>query len=441
MKVININYAYSGFLYAPLILAYELGLFPKNMQIKYRNGDIPAIDSLAIKTENAQNWFAICDPFAKDISLVQSSIGKDNIYIVGTLINKLPIWIYNSHNDIEPFASEDNLKAHKHKIEEIRVYEKFNTGYLIGERIRKNLDIARSKIKEYKFGQEFTLPLSDDQIILTSDVIRIANDLDTKKIVFNYPNKCPELSTYLFTGILTLKSVIDEHLYAVLTVLAGLKIATDILLSENIDQEILDILKIKYNTDLNKVTNDQNEQIIILKKSIQLLKEEKIYTTIIKPDEAEIGYNTAKKEWENLLNKPFPSVEKCRDPLPSLLLKKNWEEDETVIKIFADKLKDKNVHPPVKENAIYYISLVGVLIALIYGLFLASSNFPLSAGVDQTKLAHMWTNLITFIIQTIFTFLFLYELFWQKKFDKYKVNLIVISTMIALEIGIIQLIK
>lgn len=407
MQTININYAYNGFLYAPLILAYELGLFPKNMQIKYRNGDIPAIDSLALKTEDAQNWFAICDPFAKDISSVQSSIGRDNIYIVGALINKLPIWVYNSHSEIVPVATEQNLKEHKHKIEEIRVYEKYNTGFLIGERMRKNLDLAKSKVKEFKFGQEFNPTLSDDKLILTSDVIRIANDLDTKKIVFNYPRKCPELSTYLFTGILTLKSVIDEHLYAVLTILAGLKIATDILLSETIDNEVLDILKTKYATDLNKVSTDDNEQKNILKKAIHLLKEEEIYTTTINTDEAEKGYNTAKTQWEELLNKKFPSVTKCSDPLPSLLLKKNWEKDETIFKIFSDNLEKKETPPPVKENLIYYFSLVGILLAFIYGLFLTSSNFPLSAVADQSKLPHLWTNSIAFIIQTFFTFLFM----------------------------------
>jgi len=441
MQTININYAYNGFLYAPLILADELGLFPKNMKIKYRNGDIPAIDSLALKTEPAQNWFAICDPFAKDISSVQSSIGKDNIYIVGTLINKLPIWIYNSHPEIDPVAGELNLVQHKYKIEEIRVYEKYNTGYLIGERLRKILDVSPDKVKEFKFGQEFSPTLNEKQLILTSDVIRIANELDSKKIIFNYPNKCSDLSTYLFTGVLTLKSVIDEHLYAVLTVLAGLKIATDILLSETIGTDILDILKTKYSSDLLKVTTDIKEQENLIRKSIHLLKEEKIYSTIIQTDEAEIGYNIAKAEWEKLLNKTFPSVEICRDPLPSLLLKKNWEEDKTIAKIFADKLKDQSIHPPVKENVSYYISLVGVLLAFIYGLFLTTSNFPLNNVIDQSKLPHLWTNFIAFIIQAFFTFLFIYELFWQKRFDKYKVNLIVVSTMIALEIGIIQLIK
>src|SRR2546430_1795599 len=127
MRPININYAYDGFLYAPLFLASELGLFPSNMTLKYRNGDIPAIESLALRTENANNWFAICDPFAKDISRIQAAIGRDQICIVGTLINRLPVWLYDNLQGFDPVATERDLLAYKHSIKRIRCYEKFNT--------------------------------------------------------------------------------------------------------------------------------------------------------------------------------------------------------------------------------------------------------------------------------------------------------------------------
>ncbi len=370
MKSININHAYSGFLYAPLFLADELGLFPKNMSLKYRNGDIPAIDSLAIKGEGANNWFAICDPFAKDISKVQASIGKDQIYIVGVLIDRLPVWLYNTNPKITPAANEKELLQYKHDIESIRCYEKYNTGYLIGERLKNKFDFAVNKIIECKFGTEFQPPITQSMLIATSDILKIVPEVDKGHVVFNYPQRCSELTPFLFTAVLTLKSVIDEHLYSVLSVLAGLRTAIETLSADRVDSEHLKILTAKFGPLVS--STDPNERSRIIEKSIETLyKEENIYARNFDIEEAEKAYNIAKAQWELLLKNPFPEIEKCRDPIPSLLLKKNWQEDKTFITIFLKKLREKPQIPLKWTQKKYTAALACVLLALIVSLYSA----------------------------------------------------------------------
>jgi len=432
VKPININYAYDGFLYAPLVLAYNLGLFQGNMRLKYRNGDIPAIDSLAFKSEDANNWFAICDPFAKDISKVQASIGRDQIYIVGSLINRLPVWLYNSHADFDHVSNENDLLAHKHKLEYIKCYERYNTGYLIGDRLRKKFDFAETKLIGCKFGKEFEQPISTDTLIVTSDILYIAEELDSRNIVFNYPQNAPELNPFLFTAVLTLKSVVDEHLYAVLNVLSALRTAIDLLSVNRVDPAHIALLANKYNDFLEKRTCDDAKKLEIVNKSISILKEEAIYSINFDVQETMEAYNNAKSEWETLLAKPFPGIEECNNPIPSLLIKKNWEDDHTLIQFFTSKFRKRPVSELKNLSAGDIVCLILVLLSFVYGLYLFLKNPP-SGSVD------LLMNALFFALQSFLTVFLFRDLFWKYKRDQFHILFGLIEFCFGVELAIIHL--
>ena len=142
--------------------------------------------TLGAKNEEADNWFAICDPFAKDISAVQTEIGKDQIFIVGALRERLPVWLYNTNPDFEPVGEEGGLPAHRHKIDSIRCYKKFNTGYLIGERVRAKMDLRQETLVECDFGTEFPNPKDDKTLIVTSVILSLMAENGARNIVFGY---------------------------------------------------------------------------------------------------------------------------------------------------------------------------------------------------------------------------------------------------------------
>lgn len=401
MKPININYAYNGFLYAPLFLADELGLLPRNMELKYRNGDIPAIQSLALKTEDAENWFAICDPFAKDISKIQSEIGIDGICIVGTFIDRLPVWVYSSDPEFEPVGSEEELVAqdNKHRVDKIVCYEKFNTGYLIGERLRRKFDFPASKIIERKFGQEFASQPDPSELIITSDVLKIVGELDRRNIVFNYPQKSRDLNPFLFTAVLTLRSVIEEHLYSVLSILAGLRTAISLLHSEYIDPSIFSKLTNKYGAAMAQPSDGQTET---LRKAIMLCSHENIYARDFDISRAETAYNTAKNEWNRLFpDRRFPEIEKCNDPIPALLLKKNWRRDRSLIQIFA---KEFSLKPQITRDELSGFKIGAMTLAFLCFLgstLLVANNFPITASLIIEKKVYLWWSLAMYPLQLI----------------------------------------
>jgi hypothetical protein len=410
MKPININYAYNGFLYEPLFLANDLGLFPKNMQLVFRDGDIPTIRSLSRKTEPGENWFAICDPFAKDISKVQASIGNDSIYIVGSFIDRLPVWIYCNNPDFDPVGNEEGIKLHKLNIDEIRCYKKYNTGYLIGERLRERfLEMALGKLKECDFNQEFTPPINDKTLIVTSDILRVVSEIDNGNIIFNYPQKCEELNPFLFTGILTLKSVIDNHLYSVLAVLAGLRTAIDLLSANSIPPEYLELITNRYSSTLTTLTPDEQKERVSMSLHT-LFQEEQIYPKNFDLNEAETGYKIARREWTNLLTKhhqsvDFPDIERVTDPIPALLIKKNWKSDLGLVSVFSKTLGLSPIPPNFSFRnliSIRIIILLATVILFLVQLYYVVLYYPQNFSMMPPNNFRV-SILFIFIIQIIIT--------------------------------------
>src|SRR5689334_6894860 len=109
MEQIKIYHAFNGFLYAPIFLAEKLGLFPKNTKLIYVQGDDKAIQALCSHSHTGErNWFAICDPFSVDLNMAVEHT-DDEICVIGSLINVLPIWVFNPDQSIDVVRHENDL--------------------------------------------------------------------------------------------------------------------------------------------------------------------------------------------------------------------------------------------------------------------------------------------------------------------------------------------
>ena len=103
MEKIKVVHAYNGFLYSPLFLADKIGLFPKNLELVFTSSDSEAVEQLCLQdSSKGEINFAICDPFAANFNSIMPEHTDDRIFIVGSLINKVPFWIYNTNPSINP---------------------------------------------------------------------------------------------------------------------------------------------------------------------------------------------------------------------------------------------------------------------------------------------------------------------------------------------------
>lgn len=329
MIKININHAFDGFLYAPLYLASELGFFPKCATLVYRNGDSACLDALCgHNPTDEKNWFAVCDPFSLDISVKVPEQG-DDICVVGCLIDRLPVWVYNPDPTILPVQKEQHLDRYKDKIKRLISYQEGTTGFLMGKRL-KRVCLTDSNMETANFGSEFPATIENDVAIVTSDLLRIVhNGLNDRKIIFNYPMRSPpELRPFLFTGILTLKrAVLDDNLWVVLTFLAGIKHATDLLRQNHVPPECIKILTRCFQPKLTAIgVTQSDEQEELVKQTITYaFQTENLYSESLKPEKA--AWDNAKRQWEETTGRAFADTEERAEPIPSLLIKRGWRND------------------------------------------------------------------------------------------------------------------
>lgn len=244
---IIIEHAYDGFLYAPLFLAKALELFPANCELHYSRGDVPAIQALCNYHDPHKNhWFAICDPFCAHVRRAVPRGRDEEICLVGTVINTAPIWLFNINPKVTAVNRESDLQEYRHIIGKIITYPSDTTGFLFGERIRKNFFSGIiNRVTPVPFGSEFD-SLDHETLVVTSDVLRIviedrkdrtSGSPPTNPIIFRYPEKGPpETMNFLFTGILTLrKAVVEENLDVLLNVMRAIKKCMHLLSQRSVD--------------------------------------------------------------------------------------------------------------------------------------------------------------------------------------------------------------
>lgn len=339
MERINVYHAFNGFLYSPVFLADKLGFFPKNAVLKYTKGDVNTIDALCSQSATKEEVnFAICDPFSIDFSKVATEHTDDDICIIASLINSIPIWIYNPREEIKPVRKEADLGQFAGKINKVISYPKETTGYLLSKRIQEILGLNEQFIEEHEFGTEFESNYQDSSFIITADALRIVYlGLDKKNTIFNYSTKAPkELTPFLFTAVLTLKSNVDSHLWTALSILGGIGSSISYLSERHVeDQYIKTLVEIfqqkKYGEVFWKLgVSDQNSKEELVRETVKyLFWSEKLYSQYPKPKDSQWkkSWDNARNEWERQKAKDYPSVEPKEEPIPALLIKKNWKSE------------------------------------------------------------------------------------------------------------------
>ncbi len=339
MITININHAFNGFLYAPLFLASELGFFPNCARLVYRDGDSECLDALCQYSPGPEkNWFAICDPFSVDIA-TKVPARRDDIAVVGCLVDKVPCWVYNADPAIVRVSKESDLGKYSQAIQRLVCYKPATTGYLLGKRLQKTLQLKDVDLQTTDFGKEFDGNPSPNTAILTSDVLRVVGiGLNSGHIVFNYPQRAPtDLCPFLFTGILTLRDeVVEENLWAVLTLLAGLKHAADLLREKNLRPECISILTKCFSAQLDAMGIDQpsKREGIVKEAIIYAFQTGDLYTESLKPEKT--AWDNAQKQWQAVMGRTFAETEERNEPIPALLIKRDWRRDAELRKRIND---------------------------------------------------------------------------------------------------------
>jgi hypothetical protein len=357
----HINYAYNGFLYAPLILAEHLKLLPRDAELKPREGDVRTLQSLGVWHDPHENWFAVCDPFATDITklVLPPSDGEgDAVCIVGALVGRLPVWLYSLDSDFKRISSEGDLEKSVHRVKRIVCYEKFNTGYLIGKRINDLVFPGDDKTHPVKFGDELKNVTAGD-LVVTSDVLRVAQSqkLDDGHVVFDYFAHCCDLDPFLFTAILTLRSVVKNHLNTVLSVLKGLQEATFQFETGNVSRDGVSFLVSKFGEQMPAHLSDADRQVQV-EDAIELLRRDRIYSGYLDIDNAEKGYEKAREAWLSTLKRKYGPVERHKEPIPSLLIKRDWSQHPPLARAFAESWKLQSPVSPSQRTSASVVSAV-----------------------------------------------------------------------------------
>jgi hypothetical protein len=356
MDKIIIHHAYNGFLYAPVFLADRLGLFPKNCELRYSKGDAEAIRTLG-KTakEHEKHWFAVCDPFSEELAAtVPPGDHHEWLCLVAAIINRAPVWLYNSDPGIRNLKTEQDIEKHASKLSKISTYRQNTTGHLFGERLRGKY-LKRCQIVPCDFGDEFK-GADAHTLVVTSDVLRVVweqnSNASMDPIILSYPERGPdEIKNFLFTGLVTLRqSVLKENLDVLLAIIGGLKKAIHFLNQEHPLGEHIVELATHFDAELVRLglstDADKREHI---KQTLQNMRRYGLYWERLTPDTT--AAQNAKNQWAEFgsgsNHDPVDIIQK----IPSILLSPDRLTDVHLQSVVLGKTQNAVLvdHPKIKE--------------------------------------------------------------------------------------------
>lgn len=332
MEKIKIYHAFNGFLYAPVFLADEQGFFPKNTELIYTGGDKSAIELLCSFTNNDEkNSFAICDPFSVDLNQALEHV-DDDICVVASLINVIPLWVFNRSPSLKPVRNESDLAKYKQNIKRIVLYPKETTGNLIGKRVQHCVGLMDQFVELKEFGKEFDSPIEDTDLIVTADVLRMVRyGLSKGNMIYAYATQSPEeLNPFLFTGILTLRSTVKSNLWTVLSVLGAIRTAINCLSVPNVDQQYIDALVKRFEPSFTElsITSLDEKRTLVRDSLSYMIATEKLYADYPRPKKEQWtkAWDNARVQWkkENP-NKEYPTVREKEEEIPALLVMPGWK--------------------------------------------------------------------------------------------------------------------
>jgi hypothetical protein len=333
---IVIAHAYRGFTYLPLYLAHDLGYFPRGVELAYAEGDEIAMRSV-LHLPNAKGLrseFAICDPLM--IANLKELMGENEIgpavepIVVGSLIKRPPLWLFNTNRAIAPVRLEENLRG---LIKRVRSYERPNTGYIIGRRLLDKLELDVGCLKPVPFDTEFDSLPEPDEVVVTSNILRMAEvGFNNNNTVFSYASKKTDIQDMFFTGVITRHTLVKSDLPLVLAILAGLKKAISYIVNDHADIDA--VASVAYDSFRKRMddqqftpfqTTDEAAQRGYVRDAIAAIRKEELYG-----DDLEVS----RPAWETSikLRKPYiqewvvPEYEIYTRTIPVILLRADWQE-------------------------------------------------------------------------------------------------------------------
>jgi hypothetical protein len=342
-KPIIISHAFRGFIYLPLFLAKHSGFFPRNVELRFANGDKNAVEELlALRAGVTQSSFAVCDPLlvGGDLEALPGRRefgGPDPAVVVGSLIREVPVWLFNDRDFLKTVGRESELLG---KVDTIRCYEAPNTGFALGKRLQKNLSGSGiPNLRPVAFDHEFDDPVGDHEIVVTSNILKMAQfGFGNDRVVFSYASKPTEIKGMFFTGLLTRLSVFEQDLGLVIAVLHGLRKAVDQILTGDLDELTTSIYQILQDpaTQTSEITfaNEADGRRIIMTALERVVRDEALYAT---------NLEIKKEAWEkNILLRQSvdsgwtaPQYEAFTEEIPAILIQPGWRIHIAVAKAAA----------------------------------------------------------------------------------------------------------
>lgn len=281
MKLV-IYRATDAFLYLPTYVAEELGIFDtllkslniSKVEFQTSKGDVEAvIDMHKANSETDTISIAIGDPTAF-LSLrvrEENCFKKDDIRVIGAIINKLSFWAVNHTNTI--FHSIEEFKNEFTKV--IHYKDDLTTGYYLGNKVKNMCQILNSDAVD--FGTEIdVLEIEEEdckKIAITADIVSVAKGIsrDNNPLSINYRFSKPG-EDHLTTGILTTVKCCEQYPEILNKIIEGIQKAILIIYSSNkVAEEICEA--IAQRPEFNTALIDTKA----ILKIIDLINEDKFY--------------------------------------------------------------------------------------------------------------------------------------------------------------------
>jgi hypothetical protein len=449
-----ISYAYKGFTYLPLFLAHDLGYFPQGVDLHYADGDEEALRAVLDlrNKDNVKSHFAICDPLiiANLPALIgQREIGEPQIpVVVGSLIRRTPIWIFNTNPKVRPVAREADLRGLVHKV---RCYQSPNTGYIIGRRLLETLGLPHDQthFAEVDFDGEFNTPLEEDEILVTSDILRMGEvGYNNNNIVFSYASKVTDIREIFFTGIITSEELFSSDLSLVLAVLSGLKKAIERITRDEIDS----VTALAFSSLKRKMiehafspfnTTDEDAQKSIVKAAIEgIIRQESLYSP---------NLEVRKEDWDKSIGMrrgvfpdwQAPSYEAFTQDIPVILIQSDWKSRIVKKELCLGPIIS-TPRPPLLQWYHRWTPRVGLLLNVGFLVFFVMEFIDAIGQAQQQSLAKNWILLLllsAFLIAGFGCFWELTRRIWNSKVANYSDLLTYWLGLTGAAVGLCQLFK
>ena len=307
------------FFYLPLYIAHEFGIFKRflpDIQVEFApilngnfEGDFTAVTKIVENTSKSIIPIAIADPTS--FLLVNSvKVGgtdkKNQIKVIGGLINKPPFWVIDHYYD-NPLNKIEEFEEHFKDKTLIVPQKKYATIYAIGEQISAIIHNSNNaeNVEHCEFGKEFEKleelqgqegKNPNDFLVLSGDVVTIAEALvkdNTLRPQFCFANTKDDDGSskeYAVTGILANKEDIEKEENKSIFVGFLTALQTAIVLIENCSSnELINVLS---NASIDKVFSRPLSD-DVHNKLFELIKDANCYSKSL---------NIEKSAWTNTLN-------------------------------------------------------------------------------------------------------------------------------------------